>query len=54
MDPEGESTANYIGERLEATGVRVTRIALGLPSGAQVGYSDSATLAGAFSARRPV
>ena len=54
MDPEGESTARHIAGRLESSKARVSRIALGIPSGASIGYTDQATLAGAFSARRPV
>ncbi len=41
---EGESTAVYISKVLKPTGVKVTRIARGLPVGADIEYADSVTL----------
>lgn len=41
---EGESTAVYIGKILKPSGVRVTRIARGLPVGADIEYADTVTL----------
>lgn len=49
---EGEVTATYMRGVLEGQGVRVTRIALGLPVGGDLEYADGVTIARAFSARR--
>lgn len=49
---EGEATATYIGNMLKPTGVRVTRIALGLPVGGDLQYADGVTIARAMAARR--
>jgi recombination protein RecR len=56
MDPdvEGEATAHYLGERLAGTGVRLTRLAHGLPAGADLQYADELTVARAFIGRRSV
>ena len=51
---EGEATAHYAGELLRAKGIRVTRIARGLPVGGELDYLDEGTLAQALRARRPV
>lgn len=51
---EGEATAHYVGELLRARGLRVSRIARGLPVGGELEYVDSGTLAQAFIERRPV
>lgn len=51
---EGEATAHYLGESLRARGLRVSRIARGLPVGGELEYVDSGTLAQAFIERRPV
>jgi recombination protein RecR len=51
---EGEATAHYLGESLRARGLRVSRIARGLPVGGELEYVDSGTLAQAFLERRPV
>ena len=50
-DMEGDATAGYIGEILKASGVRVTRLAFGLPADSGVGYSDPLTLKRAISGR---
>mgnify|MGYP006293100083 CR=1 FL=1 len=50
-DMEGDSTAGYIVEQLGARKVKVSRLALGLPAGSGVGYSDSVTLARALKGR---
>lgn len=42
---EGEATAHYTAEILRAKGLRVTRIARGLPVGGELGYIDPGTLA---------
>jgi recombination protein RecR len=49
---EGEATATYLRDLLEATGIRVTRIALGLPVGGELEYADGVTIARALAARR--
>ncbi len=49
---EGEATAHYIGERLRALGIRVTRIAHGVPLGGELEYVDGDTLSHALSGRR--
>lgn len=41
---EGEATANYLAELLKDRGVRVTRVAQGVPLGADLEYVDQATL----------
>jgi recombination protein RecR len=51
---EGQTTAHYIAERLEAFPVRVTQLAHGLPVGGELDYLDEGTLAQALRARRPV
>ena len=49
---EGQTTAHYIAERLEQTGVAVSRLAHGVPMGAELDYLDEGTLAAALKARR--
>lgn len=49
---EGEATAHYIGELLRARGMKVTRIARGLPVGGELEHVDSGTLAQAVLERR--
>ena len=51
---EGEATAHYIGEMLKARGIRVSRIARGIPVGGELEYVDSGTLAQALIERRSV
>lgn len=53
-DMEGDSTALLVAERLASTGIRVTRLARGLPSGSQIEYANSAVLADAIHDRRSV
>ena len=53
-DMEGDATAGYIGEMLKPFGVRVTRLAFGLPADSGVGYSDPLTLKRAITGRRDV
>ncbi len=50
---EGEATAHYAGELLAARGMKVTRIARGLPVGGELEHVDSGTLAQAVIERRP-
>jgi recombination protein RecR len=49
---EGEATAHYVGELLRARGIRVSRIARGLPVGGELEHVDSGTLAQAVHERR--
>jgi recombination protein RecR len=51
-DIEGEATAHYLAEELNRLGVRVTRLAHGLPAGSNVQYADEVTVARAFTGRR--
>src|SRR5574340_139959 len=51
---EGEATAHYIGELLHARGLKVTRIARGLPVGGELENVDSGTLGQAVLDRREV
>lgn len=51
---EGEATAHYIGEMIGGFGLRVTRIARGLPVGGELEHVDSGTLAQALLERRTV
>ncbi len=51
-DVEGEATAHYLGERLAARGIAVSRLAHGLPAGADLQYADEVTVARAFAGRR--
>jgi recombination protein RecR len=49
---EGEATALYVQRQLLSRGVRITRIARGLPVGGDLEYADGVTIAQALSARR--
>lgn len=49
---EGETTALYLARLLKPLGVRVTRIASGLPVGGDLEYADEVTLGRALEARR--
>ena len=51
-DTEGEATALYLAKRLEETGLRVTRIAQGVPMGGHLDYMDEQTLSCALKSRR--
>ncbi len=51
---EGEATAYYLTDMLHDQGVRVSRIAHGVPLGGELEYVDGSTLAHALSGRRPV
>ena len=50
---EGQTTAHYITDLLAATGVRVTRLAHGVPVGGELDYLDEGTLTTALRARLP-
>lgn len=51
-DVEGETTAMYLTRRLKHTGVRVSRLAYGIPVGSDLEYADAQTLTRAFEGRR--
>lgn len=51
---EGDATAHYISELLRARGIKVSRIARGMPMGGEIEYVDSGTLAQAMLERRTV
>lgn len=51
---EGEATALYLAQQLRATGVRVTRLAFGLPVGGDLEYADQVTMAKALEGRRDI
>ncbi|MEL7027696.1 MAG: toprim domain-containing protein, partial [Pseudomonadota bacterium] len=49
---DGQTTAHYITDCLAGSGVRVTRLAHGVPVGGELGYLDDGTLAAAMKSRR--
>jgi recombination protein RecR len=51
---EGEATAHYIGEIMKSRGIKVSRIARGVPVGGELEYVDASTLARAMMDRRSV
>jgi recombination protein RecR len=51
---EGESTAIYLAKLLKPLGVRVTRIAMGVPVGSDLEYADEITMGKAMDGRREV
>ena len=51
---DGATTAHYLTDRLRPTGVRVTRLAQGVPIGGALDVLDEGTLAAALKARRSV
>ena len=51
---EGEATAHYIGEILRARGLKVSRLARGVPVGSELEYVDAGTIAHALRDRRTV
>jgi len=53
-DTEGEMTALYLGRELKSTGVKVSRIGLGIPVGSAVEYVDLSTLTMSLNSRRRV
>jgi len=52
--PEGEDTATYLSEILKGMGIKHSRIACGLPVGAEIEYTDYQTLKKALEGRRPL
>ena len=53
-DTEGEMTALYITKELRSTGVKVSRIGLGIPVGSSLEYADLSTLAMSLNSRRQI
>jgi recombination protein RecR len=51
---EGEATAIYLAKLLKPLGVRVTRIAMGIPVGSDLEYADEVTLTRAMEGRREI
>ena len=51
---DGQTTAHYIGERLERDGMAITRLAHGVPVGGELNFLDDGTLTQAMKARRPL
>ena len=51
-DTEGEATAMYLSRLLRPIGVKVTRLAYGIPVGSQLEYADEVTLLRALEGRR--
>jgi recombination protein RecR len=51
---EGEATATYLSRLLKPIGVKVTRIALGLPVGSELEYADEVTVGKALEGRREI
>ncbi len=51
-DTEGEATAMYIARLLKPLGVKVSRIAMGIPVGSEIEYADEVTMLKAMEGRR--
>lgn len=51
---QGETTASYLADLLSGKGVKITRIALGVPMGGDLKYMDSLTLEHSFKSRIPI
>jgi recombination protein RecR len=49
---EGEATATYLSQQLKRSGVKVTRIAMGIPVGSDIEYTDEITMLKAMEGRR--
>jgi recombination protein RecR len=53
-DVEGEATANYLADLLRSTGIKITRLAQGMPAGGGLEHVDELTLHQALSGRRTI
>jgi recombination protein RecR len=51
---EGEATATYLAQQLKRQGLRVTRIAMGIPVGSDIEYTDEVTMRKAMEGRREI
>jgi recombination protein RecR len=49
---EGEATATYVSRLLKPSGIRITRIATGVPAGSDIEYADEVTMQKALEGRR--
>jgi recombination protein RecR len=49
---EGEATATYLSQQLKRQGLKVTRIAMGIPVGSDIEYTDEITMLKAMEGRR--
>lgn len=49
---DGQTTAHYIADQLEATGVQITSLAQGVPIGGELDYLDDGTISAALAARK--
>jgi len=54
FDTEGETTALYLARLLKPRGVKVSRVAYGIPVGSSIEYADQATVAKALDGRRDI
>ncbi|MCM2972776.1 recombination mediator RecR [Larsenimonas suaedae] len=50
---EGEATAHYLAQQLKPRGIRLSRLAYGVPMGGELEYVDGGTLSRAFMGRQP-
>jgi recombination protein RecR len=53
-DVEGDATSHYLAKRLATFGVRVSRLAQGLPAGSGLEFADELTLSRALEGRREI
>ena len=53
-DVEGEATALYLARLLKPHGIRITRLAFGMPVGGDIEYTDEVTLARSLSGRQEI
>ena len=53
-EAEGDATAAYLAREIIPLGIRVTRLARGLPMGSDLEYADEVTLGRAFEGRRRI
>jgi recombination protein RecR len=51
-DVEGDATSNYLAKRLKRSGLKISRIAYGLPAGSGLEFADELTLSRALEGRR--
>jgi recombination protein RecR len=51
---EGDATAHYLADRLRTAGVRITRIACGMPLGGDLEYADPVTVGRSLANRREI
>jgi len=54
LSVEGEATALYVAQALRTSGIRVSRIASGIPHGGELEFADQVTLGRAFEGRKDV